>query len=77
MILVLLDNSAVEITVDVSRVLESEGVLEEGVGEGERVLEGEGVGEGEGVLLKSSVVCVADCAELKELVVGIGSIVED
>ena len=65
MILVLLDNSAVEITVDVSRVLESEGVLEEGVGEGERVL------------LKSSVVCVADCAELKELVVGIGSIVED
>ena len=78
MILVLLDNSAVEITVDVSRVLESEGVLEEGVGEGERVLEGEGVPEeGEGVLLKSSVVCVADCAELKELVVGIGSIVED
>ena len=53
-------------------------MLEEGVGEGERVLEGEGVPEeGEGVLLKSSVVCVADCAELKELVVGIGSIVED
>ena len=61
MMLVLLNNSAVEITVAVSRVLESEGVLE----------------EGEGVLLKSSVVCVADCAELKELVVGIGSIVED
>ena len=34
------------------------------------------LGRGEGVLLKSSVVCVADCAELKE-VVGIGSIVED
>ena len=89
MMLVLLGNSAVEITVDVSRVLEGEGVLEEGVGEGEGVLEegvGEGEGvlegegvpeEGEGVLLKSSVVCVADCAELKELVVGIGSIVED
>ena len=71
---VLLDNSAVDVIVDVLRVLEEgvgvlgegEGVLGEGEGvleEGERVLE-----EGDGVLLKSGVVWDVDCVELKEVV---------
>ena len=71
---VLLDNSAVDVIVDVLRVLEEgvgvlgegEGVLGEGEGvleEGERVLE-----EGDGVLLKSGVIWDVDCVELKEVV---------
>ena len=62
----MLDNSAVDIIVDVLRLLEG---LEEGVLEGESVLK-----KDVGVLLKNDV--VEDCVELKE-VVGTGSSVED